>query len=71
MGTRILPPITMVSRFTALKYEALNLADESTDLRFRTSLKNSNLVPVSAFPQHAQNQATKVRSCFKWNNCDV
>ena len=42
--------MTMVSRFTALKYEALNLADESTDLTFRTSLKNSNLVPVSASP---------------------
>ena len=59
MGTRILPPITTVSRFTALKYEALNLPDESTDLTFRTSIKNSYLVPVSAFPRYAQDQAKK------------
>ena len=65
MGTRILPPITKVSRFTALKYEALNLPDESTDYTFRTSLKNSYLVPVSAFPQHVQNQATKGSELFQ------
>ena len=46
----------MVSRFTALEYVVLNFSDESTDLKFITSLKKSYLVPVTALPQHAQNQ---------------
>ena len=47
-----------VSRHTALEFVVLTLANESTDLTFRTYLNNSYLDPISTLPQNAQIQTT-------------
>lgn len=46
----------MVSKLPALEFVALNLPDESTDLTFRTYLKNYYVDPVSALSQNARHQ---------------
>jgi len=67
MRRAILLPITMASRFTVLEYVALNFANESTELTFRTSLKISDLTPVFALPQTLHIRPKRIWSCFNLN----